>query len=141
MKKAYKNKIRDPINQHRDVQARKFQTRIDYVDLSAFGVGVKFEDVDNFKADCEQIDLTIQKYCCKYGRLVQKLEMIDKYLNMYQHQLCAMASRYDDRVEMILGITEIDSFQRELITKLYYNDKFLRMNLHKSMRRLVQVQV
>jgi len=53
MKKAYKNKIRDPINQHRDIQARKFQTRIDYVDLSAFGVGVKFDDVDNYKADCE----------------------------------------------------------------------------------------
>lgn len=70
MKKAYKNKIRDPINQHRDIQARKFQTRIDYVDLSAFGVGVKFDDVDNYKADCEQIDLTIKKYCCKYGRLV-----------------------------------------------------------------------
>jgi len=85
MKKIYKSSIRDPINAHRDIQARKFQTRIDYVDLSAFGVGVKFDDFDNYKADCDQIDKTIQKYCCKYGRLVQKLEDVEKKLDQFMH--------------------------------------------------------
>lgn len=126
IKKVYKAKIRNPITQHRELQAKKFQTRIDYVDLSAFGVGVEFDDFDNYKADCDQIDKTIQKYCCKYGRLVQKLEDIDKKLDQFMHQICAMADRYDDRILMMLGLSELDPYQKELIFKMYQSTNMLK---------------
>lgn len=53
IKNNYINKIREPVVAHREIEARKFQTRIDYVDLSAFGVGVKFSDEDKNKAQLQ----------------------------------------------------------------------------------------
>ena len=54
--KNYTDLIREPVQKHREITARKFQTRIDYVDLSAFGVGVNFDDVDHFKEGSKKIE-------------------------------------------------------------------------------------
>ena len=83
IEKIYKKKIREPVVQHRDIQARKFQTRIDYVDLSAFGVGVNFDDFDHYKADVDKVDYILKKYCSKYGRIMHKLEDIEKNCDKY----------------------------------------------------------
>ena len=37
--KAYKYIIQEPLHEHRDEMALKFQNRIDYVNLSAYGAG------------------------------------------------------------------------------------------------------
>ena len=71
--KNYTDLIREPVQKHREITARKFQTRIDYVDLSAFGVGVNFDDVDHFKEGSKKIEEEIQKYSSEYGRLNSKL--------------------------------------------------------------------
>jgi hypothetical protein len=77
VKHNYINQIREPVVAHREIEARKFQTRIDYVDLSAFGVGVKFSDEDKNKAQLQQTQDLIDKLCNKYGVFVQYLEDLD----------------------------------------------------------------
>jgi len=37
--KSYKNNIQQPLQLHRYDMAGKFKTRIDYVDISAYGIG------------------------------------------------------------------------------------------------------
>ena len=37
--KRYKFIIQEPLHEHRDEMASKFENRIDYVDISAYGVG------------------------------------------------------------------------------------------------------
>jgi hypothetical protein len=73
VEKNYTNAIRTPVSAHREVTARKFQTRIDYVDLSAFGVGVDFDDIDHFKEGSMRIEEEIRKYSSAYGRLNQRM--------------------------------------------------------------------
>jgi len=56
IKRYYRNNIREYCVQHREIQAMQFQSRIDYVDLSAFGVGVNYDDLDHFRQAAEDID-------------------------------------------------------------------------------------
>jgi len=49
-------KVRNPLIAHREIEARKFKTRIDYVDLSAFGVGVTIDDIDRSKHELKMIE-------------------------------------------------------------------------------------
>ncbi len=49
IKKNYLENIRKPVCAHREIEARKFTNRMDFVDLTAFGVGVNFEDKDAYK--------------------------------------------------------------------------------------------
>jgi len=65
---------------HRSIQARKYQTRVDYVDLSAFGVDVDYHNFDNNKAEAERIDELITRYTSHYGQLNTKLESLDAEL-------------------------------------------------------------
>ena len=66
----YNQNIRNPTIQHREVEARKFQSRIDYVDLSTFGVGVKFDDIDHFKKGVAEIERKISMFSSRYGCLI-----------------------------------------------------------------------
>lgn len=43
----YLENINRPVCAQREIEARKFTNRMDFVDLTAFGVGVNFED-NNF---------------------------------------------------------------------------------------------
>ena len=81
--KNYTDYIREPVQKHREITARKFQTRIDYVDLSAFGVGVNFDDVDHFKEGSKKIEEEISRYSSEYGRLNSKLQQLDKKLEYF----------------------------------------------------------
>ena len=56
IKKNYVCKVRNPLIAHREIEARKFKTRIDYVDLSAFGVGVTTDDIDRSKHELKMIE-------------------------------------------------------------------------------------
>lgn len=73
IKKNYINKVRNPIVSHREIEARKFKTRIDYVDLSAFGVGVIIDDNDKSKHELKIIENQIVKLASVYGRLMSHL--------------------------------------------------------------------
>ena len=65
---------------HRDVEARKFKTRIDYVDLSAFGVNVEVDDADYHMEDSKQIEEAIRKYSNPYCKLTEALQSLDSKL-------------------------------------------------------------
>jgi hypothetical protein len=57
IKKRYINDIRIPVNKHREVTAGKFASRIDYVDLTAFGIGIeKIDDTDHFAQEAKMIE-------------------------------------------------------------------------------------
>lgn len=72
--------IREPVNGHRLIEARKFSNRMDFIDLTAFGVGIEIEDKDIHKDECEKIDKDISRYCTRYGNLISKLEVFDSKL-------------------------------------------------------------
>jgi hypothetical protein len=42
----YTKKIKKVIHEHREEMAERFANRIDYVDLSAFGVGVEKDQIE-----------------------------------------------------------------------------------------------
>ena len=45
--RTYKYSIQEPLHEHRDEMASKFENRIDYVDISAYGIGkVNMESPD-----------------------------------------------------------------------------------------------
>ena len=73
--------IRKPVCAHREIEARKFTNRMDFVDLTAFGVGVNFEDNDAYKDEVDKIDKNITRYCNRYGNLLSRLETFDEHLN------------------------------------------------------------
>ena len=45
--KSYERRIQKVVHEHRDEMAERFTNQIDYVDLSAFGVGVNTAKNDN----------------------------------------------------------------------------------------------
>ena len=102
IKTGYQRNIRDVVHQHREITARKFQSRVDYVDLSAFGVNYNFDDVDRFAEGSKQIAEEIDKYSNKYGRLIHRLTYLDRKLHYYQYCLSAMTDRYDERMKNII---------------------------------------
>jgi hypothetical protein len=53
---------------------------MDFVDLTAFGVGVNFEDNDNYKDEVDKIDRNVIRYCNRYGNLLSRLEEFDEHL-------------------------------------------------------------
>lgn len=79
--KNYLENIRKPVCAHREIEARKFTNRMDFVDLTAFGVGVNFEDNDTYKDEVDKIDKNITRYCNRYGNLLSRLETFDEHLN------------------------------------------------------------
>lgn len=83
--------MRHIVYAHRDIEARKFKTRIDYVDLSAFGVNVEVNDADYHMEDSKKIEEAIRKYSNPYGKLHDKLESLDARLTKIMYFLCALA--------------------------------------------------
>ena len=114
------------------MEARKFQSRIDYVDLSAFGVGVKFDDIDHFKLGVAEIERKISMFSNKYGRLVQHLKELNNIMDTLMYRLCAMAERYDERMDMIIKTSQseenfdsVDDYQRQVLEKTYNYQAYL----------------
>lgn len=81
IKKNYLENIRKPVCMHREIEARKFTNRMDFVDLTAFGVGVNFKDNDSYKDEVNKIDKGLIRYCNRFGNLLSRLEEFDEHLN------------------------------------------------------------
>ena len=115
------------------MEARKSKTRLDYVSPKAFGVDVEAADLDYHRQDCELIEKTIAKYCSKYGRLTDELERLEASVDATMRQLAALAMRYDERLDMALGVTEtnddgqeeskLDAFQVEMVCRIFRQDE------------------
>ena len=110
IKSSYQNKIREVVHKHREITARKFQSRVDYVDLSAFGVNYNFDDVDRFAEGSKQISEEIDRFSDKYSRLNSRLSYLDKKLKYYEYCLSALTDRYDSRMREIIIGEQMDAF-------------------------------
>lgn len=129
IKNNYIKYIRTPVVIHRENEAKKFQTRIDYVDLSAFGVGVKFSDEDKNKIQLQQMQEIVDKYCSKYGVFHQQMENLNKKVDFVMLHICTMAIRYDERLCMILDKLNYDNFQRDFVARIYQNEDYTRKKM------------
>lgn len=96
----YLQKIQKPMVEHRQEMADKFANRIDYVALSAFGVGI---EEDNNPIENQMKDF--HHYICKFqgdGLLIAKLKMLDQYLYDTEYQLLLMSMKYDTRMQLMV---------------------------------------
>ena len=101
------------------ITARKFKSRIDYVDLTIYGVGQKFDDKDKFAEKSQAIENKISQYTSHYGRLNHRLKCINDYLREYEFRISAMATRYDERMKNIIQDEKFDMFQQDIIQKMH----------------------
>lgn len=81
--------------------AKKFTNRIDYVDLSAFGVGIDLTS-GNQNEELVDYDQLVDKYSGT-GKLYNKLESLNKVLDNFKDQLCNLSVKYDQRMEKVIG--------------------------------------
>ena len=72
---------------------------MDFVDLTAFGVGMNFDDNDIYKDEVNKINKNITRYCNKYGNLLSRLETFDEHLNQVARQLVCLGERFDERIK------------------------------------------
>lgn len=70
----YQKKIQKPVQDHRTEMAKRFTNRVDYVDLSAFGVGITSNN--NLTEKIIDYDVLIDKYSGT-GKLYSKLEKVN----------------------------------------------------------------
>ena len=92
---------------------------MDYADLQAFGVGIKIDDFDYNKLECDINDINIMQGCSKLGFLNDKLLKVKYRLSNVVNQLCVMALRYDERVDQIFNQDSSDDFQNEMALKKF----------------------
>lgn len=124
--KTYKYVIQEPLHEHRDEMASKFENRIDYVDISAYGIGkVKVEGngQDEKEKELEKIEQdSIQHNSTPVSRIYYKILNFDKSLKNIQYSLASMATRQEDRFQMVFGQKAPDEFQRQLMERLFQTD-------------------
>ena len=104
--------------------ASKFENRIDYVDISAYGIGKVNVDNSNKLSQKEKELQKIEQDSIDHNstpvsRIYYKMLNFDKSLKNIQYSLASMATRQEDRFEMIFGQKPMDEFQRQLMQRLY----------------------
>lgn len=80
--------------------AKKFSNRIDYVDLSAFGVGIG--NGKNFVEEIVDYDKLVDKYTGT-GKLYNKLSNLNGIMDKFKFELRKLSKRYDKRIGNVLG--------------------------------------
>jgi hypothetical protein len=88
--------------------ASKFENRIDYVDISAYGIGkVKVdqhgEGENNEDYEREIEEQTINKQSTQHARMFEKIQNFEKNAKNICYSLVSMAERQDERIEIALG--------------------------------------
>ena len=125
----YKVTIQDPMHLHRDEMASKFESRIDYVDISAYGVGrvnVGVEkkakksitlntigdddDIPSQNSSMSDIDEDGHKTV-----VLKKVATLPKSCKNINYSLNSIANRCDEKIDMIFGKKPFDSYQQHLI--------------------------
>ena len=98
----YEKKIRSVLMEHREEMALKFKNRIDYVDLSAFGVGLG-EEGNNINDDrINKFNYYVDKYS-GIGLIYAQVEQLNQKLDMVMLHLVMLSHRYDKRLNMFFG--------------------------------------
>lgn len=76
----YINTIKKPVEEHRSLTAERFQNRIDYVELSAFGVDYKVDK--EMDAHDDKAIRKMMRKCRGIGRLAGGLSQLDECMDL-----------------------------------------------------------
>ena len=102
--------------------ASKFQNRIDYVNISAYGIGkvkVDGQIEEEEEAGDDEDEQAIANQNNQESRIIEKIKSFEKKSNNICYSLCSMAERQDQRLKMVVGDTEMDDYQKKLLMKLF----------------------
>lgn len=115
--RKYKYVIQEPLHEHRDEMASRFENRIDYVDISAYGIGKVKVQNEIKKADKvldNQIDgveeETMHHASNPNARIFKKVGQFKSKVNSICLHLGAFSQRQDERMGFISGEQPPDNF-------------------------------
>ena len=115
--------IQQPLFDHRFDMAGKFKNRIDYVDISAYGVGKDYNATRKDSQEsletpsCQQSieDITAKNHKVKQLRMFEKINNLENHSKNIEYSVCTWAQRYDERMDMVLNKRLPDQRQKYLI--------------------------
>lgn len=117
----YKYSIQEPLHEHREETALRFQSRNDYVDLSAYGVGkVKIDQKQNMSELSESEVSTISDGH-KQNSILKQVAGLEQSCQNIVLSLHAMAQRHDDKLESIFRKKAPDVLQQQIDRNLISN--------------------
>lgn len=135
----YLETIKKPIEEHRSLTAERFQNRIDYVEMSAFGVDYKLNKNEVEAYDDRAIRKMIRK-SRGIGRLAMGLSKLDEHMDLLIFKIVGQALKYDFYLEKIFG-EELIRVQKSLRKKEKRLNKALCRGLSKGMFGLMPLTV
>lgn len=114
--------IQQPLFDHRIEMAGKFKNRIDYVDISAYGVGKDWAKTPKDQEDtleqvsCQQTieDITAKNHKIKQNSMFEKIHSLKNHSKNIEYSICSWAQRYDERMDMIFNKKMPDQRQKYL---------------------------
>ena len=118
----YKYTLQEPLHEHRNEMASKFQNRIDYVNISAYGIGkvkVGGQTEEEDEAGEDEDEQAIANQNNQESRIIEKIKQFEKKTNNICYSLASMAERQDERLKMSVGDKELDDYQKKLLMKLF----------------------
>jgi hypothetical protein len=100
--KNYKEIIQEKLHTHRDDTASKFENRIDYIDISAYGIGkVKVNEPKSNKNKEEDSESSVSEIDDAETRTMKKISGLQKLATNINVSLVCMAERQDDIHKMM----------------------------------------
>lgn len=118
MAKNYKQVIQEPMHHHRDEMASKFENKIDYIDISAYGIGkVNVETDKKQSKHGEGSESSMSDIDDAQTRTFNKIQGLDKRLKSIGLGIASLAENHDDVMKMMLKKRPVDNFQRHIIKK------------------------
>jgi hypothetical protein len=117
--KAYKYIIQEPLHEHRDEMAQKYQNRIDYVNLEAYGAGkVNLKSQGDFSEE-EMDEFNLDAQTNTQARILNKIGGFAKKTDAICESLSGLAFRQDEGILRLAGMIRNDDYQNILLNKVY----------------------
>lgn len=88
------------MNDHRNRMAEKFKNRVDYCDMSAFGVN--FKQIQTQEINAQQMDFMINE-TTGLGRLKTRMMEVNRQLESILYMIVGQAYKYDLHFQNIFG--------------------------------------
>ena len=89
--------------------ATRFENRIDYIDISAYGVG-RVEEAASKDQPSENDLQALERGKNKQQRLFQKIRELGKHSKNIGYSICSFADRQDQKFKLSLGIKKPDQY-------------------------------
>jgi hypothetical protein len=98
--------------------ATRFENRIDYIDISAYGVG-RVDETAFTDQPSENDMQALERGKNKEQRLFSKIRDLGQTSKNIGYSICSLADRQDQKFKLSLGIKKPDQFQDHLVRELW----------------------